>query len=164
MSVSRVSDETRPGSEFLVEEEQLDFVPVGFPTEPFNRQHSNPVEDLMSNSRKLSIATVLLLGGVGLAIAQGTGGTGAGSEGAGGTAGGAAAGGTSGDAAAGASGTSAGAVGSQDSAGTAEQRQIPQSDARPSPGRNPNRSMSGGVAGTPGTTPMLDRPVGLPSR
>jgi hypothetical protein len=124
----------------------------------------------MSYSTKLSIATVLLLGSVGLALAQGTGaGTGSGSEGAGGTSGGAAAGGTSGDAAAGAaSGTSAGAAGSaagsQDSAGTAEQRQIPQSDARPSPGRNPNQSMSGGVAGTPGTTPMLDRPVGLPSR
>ncbi len=141
----------------------------------------------MSYSSKLSIATVLLLGSVGFAIAQGTGGTGSGSDGAGGTSGGAAAGdtsggaaaggtsggaaagGTSGDAAAGAaSGTSADAVGSaagsQDSAGTAEQRQIPQSDSRPSPGRNPNESMSGGVAGTPGTTPMLDRPVGLPSR
>jgi hypothetical protein len=137
----------------------------------------------MSYSSKLSIATVLLLGSVGFAIAQGTGGTGSGSDGAGGTSGGAAAGDTSGGAAAGgtsggaaagdaaagaASGTSAGAVGSaagsQDSAGTAEQRQIPQSDSRPSPGRNPNRSMSGGVAGTQGTTPMLDRPVGLPSR
>jgi hypothetical protein len=143
--------------------EQLDFVPVASPN---ILSTDNVAEDRMPHSSKLSIATALLLGSVGLAIAQGTGG---GTGAAGGDAGGAAAGGTSGGAAAGAdSGTSAGAAGSaagsQDSAGNAEQRQNPQSDSRPSPGRNPNRSMSGGVAGSDGTTPMVDRPVLLPSR
>jgi hypothetical protein len=128
----------------------------------------------MSYPRKLPLATMFVLGSVCFAIAQGTGGgtgggTGSGGDSAGGSSGGAAAGGgTSGGAAAGATGGTssgeAGSTGAQDSAGTAEQRQLPQSDARPSPGRNPNESMSGGVAGTRGTTPMLDRPVGMPRR
>jgi hypothetical protein len=93
---------------------------------------------------KFALTTIFLVGSLGLAIAQG-GGTGAGGDGGGASGGGAAGAGASGE------GGGAGGTGSAGNSGGAEQRGAGQSDARPAPGANPNSSMTGGVAGTPGT-------------
>jgi hypothetical protein len=118
---------------------------------------------------KLTLAATLLAGGIGVAMAQ-TGSTGATGEGgasgsgAAGAGSGAAAGAGS-DSAAGAAGTSGASAGSN--SGSAEQRQFSPGggDSRPRPGANPANSMTGGVAGSVGTTPMIERETsGVPRR